>query len=97
MLDKNIADIKESFYSDIKSVSSIKDVEELRIKYFSRNGLVSQLFEDLKDVVKEEKPILGKKLNLLRNEVSSYFEEVKEKISSSDINYFDREKNTNGM
>ena len=64
MLDKNIADIKESFYSDIKSVSSIKDVEELRIKYFSRNGLVSQLFEDLKDVVKEEKPILGKKLNL---------------------------------
>jgi len=83
MLDKNITDIKESFYSDIKSVSSIKDVEEIRLKYFSRNGLVSQLFEDLKDVVKEEKPILGKKLNILRNEVSAYFEEVKERISSS--------------
>ncbi len=83
MLDNNITEIKESFYSDIKSVSSMKDVEEIRIKYFSRNGLVSQLFEDLKDVVKEEKPILGKKLNLLRNEVSSYFEEVKERISSS--------------
>jgi phenylalanyl-tRNA synthetase alpha chain len=83
MLDKNIADIKESFYTDIKSVSSIKDVEELRIKYFSRNGLVPQLFEDLKDVVKEEKPILGKKLNLLRNEVSTYFEEVKERINST--------------
>ena len=83
MLDKNITEIKESFYTDIKSVSSLKDVEEIRIKYFSRNGLISQLFEDLKDVVKEEKPILGKKLNLLRNEVSSYFEEVKERISSS--------------
>jgi phenylalanyl-tRNA synthetase alpha chain len=83
MLDKNITEIKESFYTDIKSVSSLKDVEEIRIKYFSRNGLVSQLFEDLKDAVKEEKPILGKKLNLLRNEVSSYFEEVKERISSS--------------
>jgi phenylalanyl-tRNA synthetase alpha chain len=86
MLDKNIAEIKESFYSDIKSVSSLKDVEEIRIKYFSRNGLVSQLFEDLKDVVKEEKPILGKKLNLLRNEVSTYFEEVKARISSSSTN-----------
>jgi phenylalanyl-tRNA synthetase alpha chain len=85
MLDKHITEIKESFYADIKSVSSIKDVEELRIKYFSRNGLVSQLFEDLKDVVKEEKPLLGKKLNLLRNEVSSYFEEVKERISTSSI------------
>ncbi|MFZ1520048.1 MAG: phenylalanine--tRNA ligase subunit alpha [Ignavibacteriaceae bacterium] len=86
MLDKNITEIKESFYTDIKSVSSLKDVEEIRLKYFSRNGLVSQLFEDLKDVVKEEKPILGKKLNLLRNEVSSYFEEVKEKISSTQSN-----------
>lgn len=86
MLDKNIAEIKESFYTDIKSVSSIKDVEEIRIKYFSRNGLVSQLFEDLKGVVKEEKPILGKKINLLRNEVTSYFEEVKERISSSTSN-----------
>jgi len=83
MLDKNITDIKESFYTDIKSVSSLKDLEEIRIKYFSRNGLVSQLFEDLKDVVKEEKPILGKKLNLLRSEVSSYFEEAKERISSN--------------
>jgi phenylalanyl-tRNA synthetase alpha chain len=86
MLDKNIAEIKESFYTDIKSVSSLKDVEEIRIKYFSRNGLVSQLYEDLKDVVKEEKPILGKKLNLLRNEVSTYFDEVKERISSSSTN-----------
>ena len=85
MLDKNINDIKNSFYSDIKSASSIKDVEEIRIKYFSRNGLVSQLFEELKDVVKEEKPILGKKLNLLRNEVTLYFEEVKERISSSNL------------
>src|SRR5574338_104250 len=85
MLDKNINDIKNSFYSDIKSVSSIKDVEEIRIKYFSRNGLVSQLFEELKDVVKEEKPILGKKLNMLRNEVTLYFEEVKERISSSNL------------
>jgi phenylalanyl-tRNA synthetase alpha chain len=83
MLDKNISEIKDSFFDDIKSVSSLKDVEEIRIKYFSRNGLVSQLFEQLKDAAKDEKPILGKKLNLLRNEVSSYFEEVKDRISST--------------
>jgi hypothetical protein len=39
MLDKNITEIKESFYTDIKSVSSLKDVEEIRIKYFSRNSI----------------------------------------------------------
>lgn len=83
MLDKNIAEIKESFSLDIKSVSSVKDVEEIRIKYFSRNGLVPQLFEQLKEASKEDKPELGKKLNLLRNELTSQFDEVKDKISSS--------------
>jgi phenylalanyl-tRNA synthetase alpha chain len=83
MLDKNITEIKENFSLDIKTVSSAKDVEEMRIKYFSRNGLVPQLFEQLKEASKEEKPELGKKLNLLRNELTSKFDEVKEKISSS--------------
>jgi phenylalanyl-tRNA synthetase alpha chain len=83
MLDKNITEIKESFSLDIKSVSSVKDVEEIRIKYFSRNGLVPQLFEQLKEAPKEDKPELGKKLNLLRNELTSQFDEVKDKISSS--------------
>ena len=83
MLDKNIAEIKKSFSLDIKSVSSIKDVEEIRIKYFSRNGLITQLFEQLKEASKEEKPELGKKLNLFRNDLASRFDEIKEKISSS--------------
>ncbi len=83
MVEKNINEIKDGFYADIKSVASLKDLEDLRIKYFSRNGLVSQLFEQLKEVAKDEKPVLGKKLNLLRNEVSSYFDELKDRISSS--------------
>lgn len=83
MLDKNIIEIKESFSLDINSVSSIKDLEELRIKYFSRNGLVSQLFEQLKEASKEEKPELGKKLNLFRNDLTLQFDELKDKISSS--------------
>ncbi|MDT3697037.1 MAG: phenylalanine--tRNA ligase subunit alpha [Ignavibacterium sp.] len=86
MLEKNITEIKDSFLADIKSVNSLKDIEEIRIKYFSRNGLVSQLFEQLKETAKEEKPILGKKLNQLRDEVSAHFEEMKERIASLQYN-----------
>ncbi len=86
MLEKNISEIKNSFTVDIKSVSSLKDIEEIRIKYFSRNGLVSQLFEKLKEASKEEKPELGKTLNLLRNDLTSQFDAVKDKISASNPN-----------
>jgi phenylalanyl-tRNA synthetase alpha chain len=86
MLEKNISEIKNSFTVDIKSVSSLKEIEEIRIKYFSRNGLVSQLFEKLKEASKEEKPELGKTLNLLRNNLTSQFDAVKDKISASNPN-----------
>ncbi len=85
MLDDNIKDIEKSFIQDIKSVSSIKDVEEVRIKFFGRNGLVSQLFEKLKVSSKEEKPELGKKLNILRAQLTKQFDEVKEKITSLNV------------
>ncbi|MFZ2322106.1 MAG: phenylalanine--tRNA ligase subunit alpha [Ignavibacteriaceae bacterium] len=85
MLDTNIEEIKNSFSRDIKSISSLKDIEEIRIKYFSRNGLVSQLFEKLKEASKEDKPYMGKKLNLLRNDLTSLFDTVKDKITISNI------------
>jgi phenylalanyl-tRNA synthetase alpha chain len=84
MLDNKISEIKNSFVADIKSVSSSKDIEDIRIKYFSRNGLIAQLFEKLKDASKEDKPELGKKLNLLRNDLTLQFDTVKDKINSSD-------------
>jgi len=86
MLEKNISEIKNSFTVDIKSVSSLKEIEEIRIKYFSRNGLVSQLFEKLKEASKEDKPKLGKTLNLFRNDLTSQFDAVKDKISASNPN-----------
>jgi len=85
MLEKNITEIKESFALDIKSVSSLKDVEEIRIKYFSRNGLVTQIFEQLKDAPKEAKPLLGKELNILRSQLTSQFDGIKENISLNSI------------
>lgn len=84
MLDNKISEIKNSFVADIKSVSSSKDIEDIRIKYFSRNGLIAQLFEKLKDASKEDKPELGKKLNLLRNDLTLQFDTVKDKITLSD-------------
>ncbi len=73
---------RESFNADIKQVVSPKLLEEIRVKYLSRNGILASLFEQLKNIPKEEKPQLGKVLNELRNSIQSQFEIIKEKIES---------------
>jgi phenylalanyl-tRNA synthetase alpha chain len=75
-----ITSVSGEFDKDLSSVIVLKELEELRIKYLSRNGIVSGLFEKLKDVPKEEKPAVGNKLNALRNYITENFNLAKIKL-----------------
>ena len=85
MLTEKINSLREEFNKEIKLIDSSGKLEEIRIKYLSRNGLLSKLFDELKQVSKEEKPSLGKELNLLRNEITGKFSSVKEDLESSAV------------
>ena len=83
MLEEKIKHISDSFNSDFQTIDNLDKLEEFRIKYFSRNGLIASLFDELKNVPKEQKPALGKTLNLFRNNVQSEFNSLKAKIESN--------------
>ena len=83
MLDKKISEANSGFDSEILNVKDLKQLEDIRVKYLSRNGLISKLFDELKDVSKEEKPLLGKSLNILRNDATQKFNSLKEKLENS--------------
>ncbi|MGE5436695.1 MAG: hypothetical protein ACM3O3_05655, partial [Syntrophothermus sp.] len=80
MLLEKINTVVTDFNKDLSQVTDLKLLEEIRIKYLSRNGLVATLFEEMKTASKEEKPLLGKSLNEMRNIITSNFNEVKEKL-----------------
>jgi len=84
MLNDKIKNLKEEFNREISEADTPEKLEEFRIKYLSRNGLLSRLFDELKDVPKQEKPLLGKELNTLRNEITDKFNSVKESLDASD-------------
>lgn len=74
--------INEQFRSEIANIKNEKELELFRIKYFSRNGVFAQLFEDFKKLSKDEKPLIGKKLNEYKSKAQSDFETLKNRISS---------------
>jgi phenylalanyl-tRNA synthetase alpha chain len=83
MLNEKINSLREEFNKEISQVKSADKLEELRIKFLSRNGLLSNLFDELKTVPKDQKPVMGKELNLLRNEINQRFSDVKAEVESS--------------
>ena len=64
MLDK-IKALQEEI--DKVVASSKEEVEELRIKYISKKGQISQLFNDFKNVPPEQKKEVGQAINTLKN------------------------------
>jgi phenylalanyl-tRNA synthetase alpha chain len=59
------------------AASSPEEVELLRLKYLSKKGLVSQLFDDFKTVPAEHKREVGLLLNELKNRAQQKIEELK--------------------
>jgi phenylalanyl-tRNA synthetase alpha chain len=67
---------------EIKAISSAsrEEVEELRIKYISKKGLVNQLFAEFKDVPSELKKEVGKQLNDLKTIAQDKINQLKDAV-----------------
>ncbi len=74
--------VEKEFKEDIGKISQSKDLEELRIKYLSRKGLISVLIDEFKELPAAEKPKFGKAINQLKNEAQESFNEKKKYFES---------------
>ncbi len=83
MLDK-ISQIRKDFNDDLTKVSNLKQLEEFRIKYLGRKGIVTQLFDLFKEISKEEKKIVGQHLNELKNYTQSKYDELISKLEAAE-------------
>jgi len=86
-IEEKIDIVRKKFLTDIESFPKNEiEIEELRSKYFGRKGLVSDLFASLGGATEKERPELGKKLNLFKNEISAQFREKFSAISDDNSN-----------
>jgi phenylalanyl-tRNA synthetase alpha chain len=79
-MKNQIEEVKSKFLSEILSVEDEKQLEELRVKYLGRRGIIQSLFDKLREVPKEEKPALGKLLNELKELAQRKYNEKKLEI-----------------
>ncbi len=80
--------------AEIKSflANSETDIEEFRIKYFSKKGKISLLFNDFRSVPADQKRIIGEKLNEVKKlaqeklaEISMKFETKSSRVAEIDF------------
>ena len=88
-LNEKIQSISEAFLKDKNDFNSgLITFEELKNKYLSRKGLLSELYPLLNDMPDSDKPVFGKKINSVKNEISYEINQlIDDENSSSDSSF----------
>jgi len=72
-MDK-LESVRKEFLADLESFPNNPQlIDELRSKYLGRKGLVASLFTLMGKAAGEERPVLGKELNILKNDLTKQF------------------------
>ena len=64
-------------------INSMEELENFRLKYLSRKGILNDLFEEFKQVPNELKKDLGKLMNVVKTNVQIKFDEATEKFKKN--------------
>ena len=66
------------------SVNDPEELEQFRLKYLSKKGILSDLFEDFKHVPGSEKKEIGQKLNDLKQNALEKYNTLKTELLNSE-------------
>jgi phenylalanyl-tRNA synthetase alpha chain len=68
----------------LKAITDSASLEQFRIKYLSRKGLVTQILTQIGKVDADLRPVAGQLANKIKNEVTYAFEQLKEQITNAE-------------
>lgn len=89
ILKDKIADLLRQV-EEMKAANA-EEVEALRIKFLSKKGAITELFNEFREVPKEEKKELGQALNQLRQAAEVRINEMREKASAAGVELADKQ------
>lgn len=62
-----IEEIKSSFNTDLAACQTLAELQDLKVKYLGKAGMLTALLKGIKDLPAEKRPTFGAKVNELRN------------------------------
>ena len=80
--------IAEESITKISKSKNLNELEDLRIFYLGKKGLVTSFLKTMKDLEQSEKINIGKKLNLLKNKLINNIEVRMKKYDKHSLRLF---------
>ena len=83
----------EKYLEEVASFSpaNMEEIEQFRIKFLGKKGIINDLFAEFKTIPPEQKRDVGKILNTLKQEVQKKINELKSAFAEAEQKHFDKD------
>ena len=84
-MENQIKQIEEIAEKELLNCNNSKELDELRIKYLGKKGELTHVLRGMKDLAKEERPIIGEIVNKLRDKLNNIIEEKEHQFEEQEL------------
>ena len=77
--------IRSQFLSDLDALQTSKELEDLRIAYLGKKGMLTSVLKGMGKLSKEERPAVGKLANEVRELLNDRLDEVKQRLLDQEL------------
>ncbi len=86
MVNQKVEEVKSLLEQDINGVQNLNDLNDLKVKYLGKKGLITELNSEIKNIPNEEKKEFGMLVNELRTMCTSFYDEKKNSLEMEILN-----------
>ncbi|WP_123054334.1 phenylalanine--tRNA ligase subunit alpha [Clostridium sp. JN-1] len=85
-MKQKLESIKDNALECLKNVKNSSDIDNIKVKYLGKKGELTQILRSMKDLSKEERPIIGKMANEIRTSLENAMGESLKNIKDKEKN-----------
>mgnify|MGYP000566879268 CR=1 FL=1 len=82
----NIEEIKKTIEDELNSCKDMKSLNDLKVKYLGKKGIITELSSKIKEIPNEEKKEFGMKMNELKTSFNSLYDSKKTLFEEEALN-----------
>lgn len=84
-MEKIVEEIKKELEEDLKKISSMNELNDLKVKYLGKKGKITLLTKDMGNQSVEERKEIGRYSNELKSHVASSISQLEQELSQKEL------------
>ena len=81
-MTKNLDQIQQDAFKQLVTAQNREEVQDLSVRYLGRKGILTQFLRNISELPADQRPVIGKKANELKDILDKAFKDALEKLDS---------------